>query len=60
LAERRTALQAYARLQAEIARIRAAAGKEKQMSRRADLNLTIQRLQAEIDEHQKAIVGEAL
>jgi hypothetical protein len=43
---RRTALQECARLDAEIARLRAAAAREKQMSRRVELNLELKRVEA--------------
>lgn len=43
---RRVALQEYAGLDAEIARLRAAAAKEKQMSRRVELNLQLKRVEA--------------
>jgi hypothetical protein len=43
---RRDALQEYARLDAEIARLRATAAKEKQMSRRVELNLELKRMEA--------------
>ena len=45
-AARRDALQECARLDAEIARLRATAAKEKQMSRRVELNLELKRLEA--------------
>ena len=45
-AARRDALQEGARLDAEIARLRAAAAKEKQMSRRVELNLELKRVEA--------------
>jgi hypothetical protein len=44
--QRREALQESARLGREIARLRANAAKEKQMSRRVDLNLELKRLEA--------------
>jgi hypothetical protein len=44
--QRREALQESARLHKEIARLRATAAKEKQMSRRVDLNLELKRLEA--------------
>lgn len=44
--QRREALQESARLDKEIARLRANAAKEKQMSRRVDLNLELKRLEA--------------
>jgi hypothetical protein len=43
---RRDALQECARLEAEIARLRATAAKEKQMSRRVELNLELKRVEA--------------
>ncbi len=43
---RRDALQEYARLDAEIARLRATAAKEKQLSRRVELNLELKRVEA--------------
>ena len=43
---RRDALQKCAQLDAEIARLRATAAKEKQMSRRVELNLELKRVQA--------------
>ena len=43
---RRGALQECARLDAEIARLRATATKEKQMSRRVELNLELKRVEA--------------
>jgi len=43
---RREALQESARLDKEIVRLRATAAKEKQMSRRVDLNLELKRLEA--------------
>jgi hypothetical protein len=43
---RREALQESARLDKEIARLRATAAKEKQMARRVDLNLELKRLEA--------------
>ena len=45
-AARRDALQECARLDGEIARLRAAAAKEKQMARRVELNLEIKRVEA--------------
>jgi hypothetical protein len=45
-AVRRDALREYARLEAEIARLRATAAKEKQMSRRVELNLELKRVEA--------------
>ncbi len=45
-AARRAALQDCARLDAEIARLRATAAKEKQMSRRVELNLELKRVEA--------------
>jgi hypothetical protein len=43
-ASRREALQEYARLEAEISRLRAAAAKEVQMSRRVELNMELKRV----------------
>lgn len=43
---RRDALQEIARLDAEIARLRATAAKEKQISRRVELNLELKRVEA--------------
>ncbi len=45
-AGRRDALQECARLDAEIARLRATAAKEKQMARRVELNLKLKRVEA--------------
>lgn len=45
-AMRREALREYARLDAEIIRLRAAAEKEKQLPRQVELNLELKRLQA--------------
>lgn len=45
-ASRRAALQECARLNGEIARLRATAEKEKQMSRRVELNLELKRVEA--------------
>ena len=56
---RREALAACARLKVELRRLRAAAAKEKQMSRRVDFNLTIQRLEAEMARHRTELGGEA-
>ncbi len=56
---RREALAACARLETELRRLRAAAAKEKQMNRRVDINLTIQRLEAEMARHRTELGGEA-
>jgi hypothetical protein len=45
-AQRREALEECERLEAEIARLRAAATKEKQMARRVELNLELKRVEA--------------
>lgn len=45
-AARRDALRELAQLEAEIARLRASAAKETQMSRRVDLNLELERVEA--------------
>lgn len=50
---RREALEAYAQLTREVVGLRAKAAREKQLNRRVDLNLKIQRLEAEIATHQK-------
>jgi hypothetical protein len=47
-AARREALAACARLEAEIARLRAAATREKQMARQVALNLELKRIEAEL------------
>jgi hypothetical protein len=46
-AERQQALREYARLDAEIARLRAAAEKEKQVGRQVELNLELKRVEQE-------------
>lgn len=43
---RRNALQEFARFDREIARLRAAAGREKQLARRVELNLELKRVEA--------------
>jgi hypothetical protein len=43
---RREALQECTRLEAEIARLRAAAAKEKQLARQVELNLALKRVEA--------------
>jgi len=50
-ARRRTALEGHSRLVREIAVLSAKASREKQMNRRVDLNLEIQRLESEITTH---------
>lgn len=50
---RREALDAHSRLTREITSLRAKANREKQLNRRVDLNLEIQRLEAEIAAHNK-------
>ncbi|MDB5507127.1 MAG: hypothetical protein JWR75_1765 [Devosia sp.] len=50
---RREALEAHSRLTREITSLRAKATREKQLNRRIDFNLEIQRLQAEISAHNK-------
>ncbi|MER9304270.1 DUF4391 domain-containing protein [Mesorhizobium sp. M0496] len=52
---RREALEAQSRLMREIIGLRAKATREKQLNRRVDLNLEIQRLEAEIAAHQKKL-----
>ncbi len=44
----REALDSYTRLKREISSLRAQAAKEKQISRRVELNLQIKRLEAEV------------
>jgi hypothetical protein len=51
IARRRAALEAYSRLMQEMAGLSAKAIREKQMNRRVDLNLEIQRLETEIATH---------
>jgi hypothetical protein len=48
---RRETLEAYSRLTRELVSLRAKATREKQLNRRVDLNLEIQRLEAEIAVH---------
>ena len=50
-ARRRMALEGHSRLVREIAVLTAKAAREKQMNRRVDLNLEIQRLESEIATH---------
>jgi hypothetical protein len=50
---RREALEAHSRLTREITGLRAKATREKQLNRRVDLNLEIQRLEADIAGHNK-------
>lgn len=47
---RRAALQDYQRLEAEAARLRSLATKEKQLARRVEMNIEIQRLQRALEE----------
>jgi Domain of unknown function (DUF4391) len=51
IARRREALEAHSRLTRTLAALSAKAAREKQMNRRVDLNLEIQRLEAEIATH---------
>ena len=53
IVRRREALDAHSRLTREIIGLRAKANREKQLNRRVDLNLEIQRLEAEIATHKK-------
>jgi len=53
IVRRREALEAHSRLTREITSLRAKATREKQLNRRVDLNLEIQRLEAEIADHNK-------
>jgi hypothetical protein len=50
---RRDALEAHSRLTREIIGLRARATREKQLNRRVDLNLEIQRLEADLATHKK-------
>lgn len=50
---RREALEAHSRLTREIIGLRAKADREKQLNRRVDLNLEIQRLEADLKTHKK-------
>ena len=50
---RREALEAHSRLTREITGLRAKANREKQLNRRVDLNLEIQRLEADLATHNK-------
>lgn len=50
---RRDALEAHSRLTREIIGLRAKATREKQLNRRVDLNLEIQRLEADLATHKK-------
>lgn len=52
---RRTALDAYARLAKEIDTLRGRAKREKQLNRRVDLNMEIQRREAELATHKKSL-----
>lgn len=47
-AAQRDALREYTRLEAEIARLRAAAGRENQLRRQVELNLEVKRLETEL------------
>jgi hypothetical protein len=47
-ATRKASLREYVRIESEIARLRAAAAKEKQMARKVDLNLALKRAEAEL------------
>lgn len=48
-AARRQALQEYQRLELEAAGLRAKAAKEKQLARRVEINIELQRLQRELE-----------
>jgi hypothetical protein len=52
---RRAALDAHARLAKEIDALRGRAKREKQLSRRVDLNMEIQRREAELAAHKKSL-----
>ncbi|MGE3779961.1 MAG: DUF4391 domain-containing protein, partial [Pirellulaceae bacterium] len=51
----RDALATHARLQRDIAALRAQAYREKQLNRRVEVNLAIKRLEAELDVTMKAL-----
>jgi hypothetical protein len=53
--QRREALDAHARLANEIEILRGKAGREKQLSRRVDLNMAIQRLEADLATYKKSL-----
>ena len=57
-AARQSALDDHARIQREIAGLRAQAAKEKQLSRRVELNLAIKRLEVERTALNQALTGE--
>jgi hypothetical protein len=56
---RRKALAEYARLEREIAALRSQAEKEKQVSRRVELNLEVKRLTAELTETSQLLTDKA-
>jgi hypothetical protein len=53
--QRRAALDAHARLAKEIETLRGKAKREKQLSRRVDLNMAIQRLEADLATYKKSL-----
>jgi hypothetical protein len=59
-AARQAALDEHARIQREIAGLRAQAAKEKQINHRVELNLAIKRLEVECTTLSKALTGEIL
>jgi hypothetical protein len=56
-AARRDALATYVKLQRDIAGLRAQAGKEKQMNRRVELNLTIKKLETQLAATGQSLTG---
>jgi len=54
---RRVALQDYQRLEAETARLRSLAAKEKQVARRVAMNLELQRLQRELEAANQQLIA---
>lgn len=60
IARRRQALEAHLRLTREITGLRAKANREKQLNRRVDLNLEIQRVQRQIESALQALDVDAL
>ena len=59
-AAQRDALAAHARLQRDIARLRAQAQREKQLNRRVELNLAIKRLESELTLTKETLTWETL
>ena len=53
---RRSALQECQRLESEITRLRNAASKEKQLARRVEMNIELQRLQRDLEKATQQLV----